>query len=758
MWVAVNALLGCASWKVGRRLSSSESSTMIIVHSLVLYWALVTGAAFGLGVGGVLSGRALLLTGTVLALGLLYGAGKGCAPIRSQSEASGGDPAVRARGPVGRSGGGERYWLGAWAFLLAAWCSLVCFGGFLDFPSDWDSLMYHMPLIDQWLHARSLYAPDAFLWSNPASSELMGLWAVGPFSGDFLIALTNLPAVALLGLGTVELAGALGLNRSLCHAAGLIVVANSVVPRQLVDAENDVATAAFFVTCLCYGVRYARSLRLGDLAFGSVCLGLLAGTKFYALGYAGALWCTGVLFVWLTRGRRPAAVLAMAWALGVVALAGYWYLRNTWVTGSPFYPKGLPGTEDPLSEVHPDFFTSSFLGNRRPELLPLALQAVETIAGPCHLAAFVGIPLQLAWLVVSGARRFRCPGGEVDGAARWALALLLVLSGLVLAVTPFAVENEPGTLNFLRGGYLPVRFAMCFLALAVVALTVVLHDLSLVLATWASRGSSAAPWYRAGGGAALQAALGCAVPALLVGAAVLQQASTLFRAFQQTALEEGALLALNLWTIGLGLVLLGGSSPRVRRAVTGALGAAVLAGSAWGAGWLAERWHSGFAPAYDRLLGTEACSSLAERVAGATRLCVLDYRHYPFFGSDRRFRVCQPFRVPSYPWLVEYLRARDVTTVVVLNRDFFTYGRFHGVRWWLEEHSDVFEPVEESEQVSVFRVRPEQPGSVPAEPGRVSLGRPPDTPGAGLEGAGRSRRPTAGWDAPLTPILLGDRL
>jgi hypothetical protein len=43
------------------------------------------------------------------------------------------------------------------------------------------------------------------------------------------------------------------------------------------------------------------------------------------------------------------------------------------------------------------------------------------------------------------------------------MGLLLIGTGLALAVTPFAVEDQPGTLNHLRWGYGPVRYGLCLL-------------------------------------------------------------------------------------------------------------------------------------------------------------------------------------------------------------------------------------------------------------------------------------------------------
>src|SRR5262249_58732843 len=108
-------------------------------------------------------------------------------------------------------------------------------------------------------------------------NEVLGLWLVGPFSGDFLIGLTNLPAVVLLVTAAMELAGQLGLGRPWDHLAGLTTAAAAPVLLQLASAGNDVAVAGPFLALPAYGVRYSRSGSRGDLAWAAISLGLLAG-------------------------------------------------------------------------------------------------------------------------------------------------------------------------------------------------------------------------------------------------------------------------------------------------------------------------------------------------------------------------------------------------------------------------------------------------------------------------------------------------
>jgi len=403
VWVLVNVLLGLAAVRLSRRLFPGEPISATITHVMVCCCGCVVGAALLLGTFGALSGPGLLfavwgltIAGLILPSRLL-GAGR-VIP----------EPGRDTDGPQWV----EWCWLAAWGLTLAAWVVHIVCDGLRQFPSDWDSLMYHIPLVNHWLQAGSLYAPDAALWSNPGNGEVIGLWMVGPFSGDFLIGLTNLPVAVLLGFGTVEAARAFGVGRSLSHIAGLLVVANGVVLRQLVDAENDVAVAGFFIGAVGYGVRYARDPRPANLTLGAVCLGLLVGTKFYAAAYAGALWVIVVQLTVAVRGRQGAAV-ATRWAVGAAVLGGYWYIRNTWVTGSPLYPKGLDPTSDPILQVQPHFYTSSFLGDGRPELLPLALRA------SCGRRARSTWPLSSAFLWCSGGSPFQGSAASAARTVRW---------------------------------------------------------------------------------------------------------------------------------------------------------------------------------------------------------------------------------------------------------------------------------------------------------------------------------------------------
>lgn len=87
--------------------------------------------------------------------------------------------------------------------------------GVLKFPTDFDSLWYHMPLIDSWLQTGSLYVPDCARWYFPGNSELLGVWATAGCSGDFLVPLSNVPVVILWGFATLAIFQSLQVPRNL---------------------------------------------------------------------------------------------------------------------------------------------------------------------------------------------------------------------------------------------------------------------------------------------------------------------------------------------------------------------------------------------------------------------------------------------------------------------------------------------------------------------------------------------------------------
>ncbi len=679
-WLLVNLLLGFTAWAEARSLFPEDDLLETVGHAIALGMACVVAVATTLGVAGCLSGPTLLLGVAAICLAALSWRRFRRPPPVPQ-------PLLRGRGLLAAL---------LWGSVLAFWAGRVVIGGLLKFPSDWDSLTYHIPLVDHWLQARSLYAPDCGRWSYPGNNELLALWAVAPFSGDFLVALNNLPATVLLACATVGLSRRLGLSAPLAHLSGLAAVCHHVALTQLVDAENDVAVAAAFFAALLYAFRHAERPARADVLLGAICLGLLAGMKYYALGYAAlalAVWA-----IWAAaRGPSASLRVLLAGGTGCLLLGSYWCFRNFAVTGSPLYPKELFTHPDLMTRIYPDVAHTSFLGNNRPELLWLYVQAIWKMTGPCQLAGFLLAPLSLAWLMASGGLRLYRRGASGAG-VRLALAALLAGTGLLLAITPFAVEDDPGTLNQMHWQYCPVRYGLCFLNTAMLAAVFLVGDAQ----AWLLRFGKGEP----GAKTSLWRRLWWKCPYLLL---LVLAVAVLFQVVRSDTRQgpeklDGLLLSGNLVLAGLLLVLLVREWPGARRWLLVGLLAATFPAWTWACSRLAQNWHQGFAAHYDRVLGGRGFTYLAREEPAGT-VCVLDHRCYPFFGSRRQFRVCQPVYVASPEGLMELLDERRVSIIAARPRQPASgWHNFQGFEECLAQHPGRFRRVAESSGVILYLV------------------------------------------------------
>jgi hypothetical protein len=583
--------------------------------------------------------------------------------------------------------------------------------GVLSFPKDWDTLAYHLPLVVHWIREGTLYVPNCADWYCPGNNEILGLWFVAPFSGDFFIALNNLPAIILMAAAAVELAAVLGVSRPLCHLSGMAIVATTPAWRQAVSAENDVAVAALFLATLFYVVRYARDHRLADLILASATVGLLTGTKYFAVGYAGVAGIGVIALLLACHRPRDAARAAVFGLVGTLLLGGYWYIRNTWTTGTPFYPMGFTESTDLWAAMRPDSHTSALLRSGRSEVWPLLGQAVTTNAGPAQLVAVLFLPVVSLWLAIS-AWKWRSKAPFASAVRVW-LVLIISLSALVYLMTPNVVETKLGTLNMLRSEYHSVRFGLCFLSLAVIGLTVVIDDLArlssfaspfaareLTRHDWAlqnSNSSNARRWF-------LWPLRG------LCSAVVL---------FQLTLHSVGDLKLSTLlvaWVVVLGgvIVLLFARPASDReRAVAGLLILWCMTATAWSVEAIADRWHRDFVDHFEAVFACDVFSSYSQLDLQNERICVLDHRYYPFFGSNRQLHVCRPLWIPDYPHFLNYLRCEQITLLVVRNKDPNVQRRYAEVKKWTTDRPELFQKTWEDVKYTLVRVDPSEIAATP---------------------------------------------
>ena len=652
IWGGATYAVVAAGLRAARRAFPGDSAAQVALHASVATVALIVFELTWLGAIGGLARGAILAGAGVLSLGLRRAAFR--------------PSAANAAAP-------DRSWaVLAWAPVLAILLGHVALNGLMELPTDFDCLMYHLPLIDQWLQTGSLAATLIARWSDPANSELLGLWFATPFSGDFLVALNNVPVMIVWATGLLELLRLLDVTGWLRHGAAIACLAVHTTVHETDNASNDLMVAAFFIAAVVYALRYVRSSAASDLALFGASLGLLAGTKYFAIGYA---LLAAVVFAW-GCGRAQGwwrAVRGAIVAGGIaLALGGYWYARNVIVTGYPFYPQGSPALHERI--VHPDMRKTTLAFNGDPAVPGLALAAVWKFCGPIQLAAVLLFPAIAVAAVVIGVQGMI--QNRRENLARAALPILLLGALAITLVTPMLVEHRPGTLNHLRWGYTPVRYSLCFLCLLVAATAVVLQTaLDRV-------------------GTRLTAAAGVILCVAAVGQFVYRFSSRTEIDFLVT-LSGGANLLCA--AFGAGWVARNG---RRGRAVVLVL--AVVMGSTT-AGLLSRRWHAAYAWHFDRYFHTHMFTDLA--AGGPQRLLVLDERPYPYLGSRRQNLVEQPLSYRGMTAVKEAMTAATLSFVATHAMARNETTRFGGAAEDLKADA-AFELVGPDEPLVLFRYIP----------------------------------------------------
>ncbi len=622
VWSSVSTLIVALSFRLSKQLFPFQRTVSHVLVTAILSVGTINFALLAIGSVGYFSKLPALVLAVVF-----------CALLRPLTRIfspSSLDKDHHASEPDESS----RVALVIWWIAASAYAGHVVVNGLLEFPEDWDTLMYHLPFIDFWIQSGSLDTMQSARWSTPASGELIGAWFALPFSGDFLATLTNAPIFILLASGAIEVARRLGLTGLWPHLVAMGCLATHVTFRQSVDVSNDVAVAAFFLSGLAFALRYDVDGCIANASLFGVCLGLLCGVKYFALGYAAVLLGMWVLLVAIgVRRRWPTALGDASGATGwcwsnllshnlcaamLACLSGaYWYARNWWMTGYALYPKGSPDMSERI--LYEDLSKTTLVGNGNPLVPDLLAEAVWEMAGPLQFVAVAALPTVGLVALVLGARRWFPGGTNRHGASfaenevgRVVLTLGVIGCGCVWAITPMLVEDQPGTLNHLRWGYGPVRYGITFLAMAVVALFAMINlfkrTLSRRLESWFS-------WS--------------------IGIAILTQIVWLATRVFRFDLVTAALLGAN---IALAAVLLRLLAARFPLLATMRMPVVIFSISI-GVYCLSVRWHEGFAGHFDRYHGAITHSAMKDEVH---RLVVLSNRVYPFLGSRRQNVVVQP--------------------------------------------------------------------------------------------------------------------
>ena len=293
---------------------------------------------FGVGLGMGIVGTALLAAGFAhvlhpvpVAVLLAAAAALGRRPIRALK----GEASLAVRRWWDRTPAGWRVAAG----VVTALAALALFLQALLPPTDWDALMYHLPVPQAFLEAGGLTVPTGNL--HVAFAGLLHLLYVPllAFGSPSAPALLSAACALLLAAATAVLADRFLGNRTSTLALLLLwsttaVLLVSVTPRVDVTLAFLLVLSTHSALAACESERTAEWLLLAGLTAG-----VAVAVKLTAAIFAVALIPVVAWAAWgrsrsLSRGFR----LGLCFGVPLLLVAAPWLIKNEVLLGAPLYP------------------------------------------------------------------------------------------------------------------------------------------------------------------------------------------------------------------------------------------------------------------------------------------------------------------------------------------------------------------------------------------------------------------------------------
>jgi hypothetical protein len=673
IFVLANYLLWRATDSITRGFLFREDLAIRVASQITLGWAWIAASAFALNAIGGLSPYSL--TGLVSA--------SACCVIwllRDRLTFQ-----CNSQGPVVRDeNSSTRFLPNAIMFIAAFGLSEVALVGIGEFPADWDSLAYHLPIVDHWIQSGNLANQQCAFWYVPGNNELLAFWFAGLFSGDFWIQLNNVPVVILLVASLLAIAEMFCLTSAAKVFLVLSCISCETVFRQLVSAENDLAVGALFISGLAFILKscFDGNRRAGKQSSPhswfhanpyplliAMSIGLLAGIKYYAVGYALLLGLVAIVVLGLKSGFRAFLQTTMLGLSGFLLLGGYWYIRNATLAGSPLFPKGFEqiGIPDQWARMRPEYDSSTLLRGGTGEIWIRLAWAWLVQANPLALASvgfsMVVSVISIGYLPMKWARRTTVERYY----ERLALSLAVLGSVSVYLVTPNVIETAPGSMNMLKMEYHSARFGFC---LATISSVVAFISLCRVSPLSHKDGKGRMLLRRMA--RVLVAALGVIAVTNFVLRVLPSNGFLEFLSFYRSKIFKPLANEYSFWEWWLAtfdfflalwmLDLMRRKRRKFQMSFSAVVFLLILTASV--SVFLSFRWHRHFDQFYGSFLRDESLASL--RVAAAGRpFCICEYRYYPAIGSQRSGLAFRPLFLEDDSAFRTYVEKNECQLVAV---------------------------------------------------------------------------------------------
>lgn len=318
-----------------------------------------------------------------------------------------------------------------------------------------DTLTHHLPNISEWIRSGTVWRVDQYIpllanGNYPQNGDVVFLSIVEPWHNDFGVRPANLPFVAASAVAIYAIARELGAPKAAGITAGAIFAALPVVTVNAYDgAMTDYVMTATLGAGALFLLRHRRTALRSDLVLAGLGLGLAFGTKWYAVPTAAI-----VLVVWavasLVARRRVGAVAAQGAALvGLILLAGgFWLIRNWVVSGNPVAPVKVAALGQVIFDAPVDFLRecagytiADYAG--KPSVWDQIYSAWRANYGVPGLVALIGAVAVLPLALADLARRGRLAAWRAN-ALPLAVAVCGALLFLSYAKTPYSAFGPKG--------------------------------------------------------------------------------------------------------------------------------------------------------------------------------------------------------------------------------------------------------------------------------------------------------------------------
>jgi hypothetical protein len=307
------------------------------------------------------------------------------------------------------------WFLWIWSCLINLGAGRPCY--------DWDGLYYHLPAIHGWaLSGRVSWLhelPDLpFANGYPMGLEVCNFLLFQITSSQRWLDAGNLWFWPLALAAVATLARCIGIRGLWAWGAGALICGSPIFINLSLTSYSDPLFAATAIASLAAAIIFIFHdeipLWRRIIMFGAA-LGLMVGSK--GLGAPFAVVILGGAMVAVLWRRGLSSIRKSVWQMSLVvavmvAVGGYWSIRNLVYTGNPIFPVELRLGEKLLAEGYTP--ESLIIGNmpeslksRPPILRPwiawwdgIKEQSPDSVSGMGLIWLFAGLPAALTLLVI----------------------------------------------------------------------------------------------------------------------------------------------------------------------------------------------------------------------------------------------------------------------------------------------------------------------------------------------------------------------